>query len=400
MDVQLHAGPCEDLSAFNVFTKNLILENVRLTNYGTDDLGALAPDENAKVDETGDISAEEIYEIMQLNLTRRGDAIVDVEVVDVVRCDMISCGECQTQSDGCEKWYALAGAIPASPGTVPEIYFSLDSGKTWDNDDVDSCANIADALACLGKYVVVVSNADAAHHYALKSEFDDGSDPTFTQITAGYVAAGPPNDISSNGMFAFVVGDAGYIYALPDATGGVTVLDAGVATSSNLNAVDILSEEIAVAVGDLGAIVYTEDGITWQSVVNSPVGLGANYLCVDVKSADEWWIGSDDGRLFYTLDRGLHWTESAFPGAATEVNAIEFSTKSIGYLAIKVGGSGRLLRTFNGGYDWITLPEGVGVIPAQHGLNAIATCPYDPDIVVAVGLATDDSDGIIIVGDN
>ena len=62
--------------------------------------------------------------------------------------------------------------------------------------------------------------------------------------------------------------------------------------------------------------------------------------------------------------------------------------------------AGRLLRTYDGGYSWIVLPEATGVIPANDRLNAIATCPIDANIVVGVGLADLTADGIIVVGED
>jgi hypothetical protein len=58
----------------------------------------------------------------------------------------------------------------------------------------------------------------------------------------------------------------------------------------------------------------------------------------------------------------------------------------------------RVLRSTNAGFDWVVMPEGSGVLPANDRINALAVCPDNPDIVVGVGLADDASDGFIIVG--
>lgn len=399
MDVQLHMGPCHNLGYFNEFSKNIVLEDVGIGTYSTDDLGALGPDENSAINETGDITASKMYEVVPLVLEERGAALVTVELIDVIRGDKISCEECEYTSEGCERWYAVSSALPASPGTVPEVVYSLDKGLTWADHDVDSLTAIADALAWLGDYIVVVSNADAAHHYALKSEFDEGLDPAFTRVPTGYVVSGEPNDIWSLMTYAFIVGDAGYVYGLDDATGGVTVLDAGIATGFNLNAVHALTTEFAVAVGDNGAVIYTTNGVTWQAATG--LGMGRTLECVWMKSENEWWIGDAQGRLMYTLDQGVSYTEKTFPGSGSgRIDDIQFPTDSVGFLAhTTAADAGRLLRSYNGGYDWVILPEGAGTIPTNDRINAIATCPIDANIVVGVGLGTS-PDGFIVVGED
>jgi hypothetical protein len=59
---------------------------------------------------------------------------------------------------------------------------------------------------------------------------------------------------------------------------------------------------------------------------------------------------------------------------------------------------GRILRSSNGGYDWVVAPEGVGTLPASDRINALAACGDNPDVVVGVGLGDDASDGFLILG--
>ena len=94
LDVQINFGACTDPSAYNTFNKKLILEDASLTNWGTEDLGALASDERAKVDESVDVSARDGYEIVQVTLGEKAGSIVTTELVDAVICDTASCGDC------------------------------------------------------------------------------------------------------------------------------------------------------------------------------------------------------------------------------------------------------------------------------------------------------------------
>src|SRR3990172_11424576 len=220
------------------------------------------------------MSAEEVYEILPLTFQRQADAYLTNEVVDVVYGDNASCGECETESDGCQALFALTKAAGGSPSTSADIVFTLNAGGAWYAHDVDTLAAAEEpsALDVVGDYVVVVSQATLSLHYALKSEFTSYTDPAFTEVATGFVAGKGPNDIFSTGRQAFIVGEGGYVYETTDPTAGVTVLDAGSATIDDLNRVHALTSQNAVAVGNSGAVIYTENGLNWGAATTRPVG--------------------------------------------------------------------------------------------------------------------------------
>jgi photosystem II stability/assembly factor-like uncharacterized protein len=405
VDVQINLGECTDPSDWNRFAKKVVLEDAFLTSWESEDLGALGSDEQAKVDESADISARDIYELVEVSWAERGGDIVTNELVDNVICDTPSCGDCESESDGCERMFALSTAAGGSPSTPPDVVFSLDSGVTWQAHDIDSmnATDAPDEIDCLGVYLVVVSEDSASLHYALLSEHDGTTDPDWTEVTAGFVAGGAPRAISSDpsGRTAFIVGAGGYIYSTQDPTAGVTVLDAGVAHPLGVyNAVDALSETFAVAVGNAGIIARTENGTTWSAVATTPVGVGINLNTVAVKSSSEWLIGTSDGNLYYTNDSGVTWTVKAFnQSGAGVVRHIEIVNDTVMYMAHDTAAPlGRILRSTNGGYDWVVVPEGVGSLPANDRVNAVAGCTHNPDISFGVGLADNATDGFLVVG--
>lgn len=400
-DVQLHTGACQDPSAFNEYDKVLILEGAYLTNYATEDLGALASGDNAVINETSDISASDAYEVVPLAVANRTPVLVVNEVLDVVLCDNVSCGDCETESSGCNKIYAITTYASGSPATLADFVYSIDGGTTWYVHDLDTLTSEnPSAIECLGDYVVVVSNAANSISYALKSEMDGITDPTWTEVTTGFVTGGEPNDIWSTGSYAFIVGDNGYVYGTSDATTGVEVLDAGAVDPDNLRCVHGLSESFAVAGGDNGSILFAADGITWTASPSSPVGVGVTVNSIWAKSETEWWVGCSNGRLYYTLNQGVTWTEKAFSGSgAGVVYDIVFSTNSVGYLShSSATPKGRILRTIDGGQSWKLVPEKTGTMPANDRINAIAYCNADANFFAGVGLADDATDGFIVVG--
>lgn len=401
-DVQIHFGDCEDPSDFNNFSKAIVLEEAFLTNVSTDELGSLDSGGQAAINESADLAAASWYEVLPLKFSERAGSVVTTELVDVVFADKVGCGECEDEGDGCEKIYATTVTAAGSPGTPADCVYSLDNGVTWYAEDVDGLStNDADAIAVVGDYVAIFSNAAEALYYLLKSDLDGtGAEGTWTEVTTGFVASSGPNDAWSVGTKAFIVGDGGYVYSTEDVTAGVTVLDAGVATASNLAAVHALSKTQAIAVGASGAVIYTYDGLTWSAAPSSPgaIALGTCWM----KSKKEWWVGGASGSLYYTTDAGISWTQKAFSGSgAGTVHDIAFATNSVAYLSHATATpAGRILRSYDGGYSWIVLPEGSGSIPANDQVNALATCSNDPNIVIGVGLADDGSDGFVVKAQN
>lgn len=405
-DWHINIGTCKDVSLPNTFDKKLIFDTAKITNYETDPLGTLSSDGRAEVNETADLSGRLWYEVLKLGFAERAGDLVTNEVIDVVICDQKGCGDCDDPSDGCQKIFALTIAAGGSPSTPADIVYSLDKGANWYAIDIDTLgvAENPTGLACLGDYLVVVSNDSASLHYALLSEFTTTPAVTWTEVTTGFVTGGEPNDIWSVGNTAFIVGDAGYVYKCTDPTSGVTVLDAGVAVADNLQAVHAISDEFFVAVGNAGSVVKSENGSTVAEVTPRPVGVGTVLNCVWVKNnnSKEWFIGSNAGNLYYTVDNGVTYTTKAFTGSGSgQVRDIAFATKQVGYLSHSTTTpAGRLFRTYDGGNTWVQLPETSGNLPANDYFGAIAACEDDANFIVAGGLGDNASDGIIVVGED
>lgn len=401
-DVQVHFGECRDPRDFNAgWDKVLLLERSRISTWGTDgDLGALEPGERSAVNEAVTFTGEDLYEVKRMVYATKAGTSITQEVVDVVICDAATCGSCGLPSDGCKVIFAISLATGASPGASPIVIYSSDGGLTWATDWINSFSPTEDpdAAACVGGNLVIVSNDADSLSYAPIADIVAGI-AVFVEVITGFAVGGPPNAIKSVGpTFTWIVGDAGYIYFTEDPTSGVTVQDAGVATSEDLSDVDAINELNAVAVGANNAVVYTASGgQTWASIVGPAPAVVLN--CVHMVNEDVWFIGTAGGKLFYTIDAGVHWVEKTFPGSgAGSVTDIEFSTPSVGYMTHNTAGLvGRILRTINGGFSWYVAPEGTGTIPTNQKLNAVAVCP-NPNIVYAGGVTVVAGDGILISG--
>ena len=399
-DAHIIFGTCTNPSDANSFEKRIILKNSSTTTYSTDDLGALGSDENAVINETSSLSIREFYEVLPLGFAVRGGDIVNVEVLDVIVADTASCGDCEDESDGCQKIYAITvtGAL-GSPTTTADIVYSLDKGATWVAADIDTLGASDDpsALAALSDYIVIVANSTDSIHYVDKSDLDGSTTPAFTEVSTGVVAAGSPNAISQGGSTLWVAGDSGYIYKTTDPTAGLTVVDAGVATSENLSCIDALSDTVIVAGGANGAIIKSTNGTTFQTVTVPEAATINTVLVID---ENYWFAGTATGNLYYTLNGGTTWTTKTFTGSGSGV-VLDIVAGAGGILFMShqtATTSGRILQSFDNGYSWIVLPQDSSTLPANDKLNALAACSDDPNFVVGVGLADDATDGFIIVG--
>lgn len=399
--LHIHMGMCSDPKDFNRgWQKAAILEKARVTSYGTEDLGALEPSERAIVNEEVPFTGEDYYEVKPLVMSSQAATQVVQEVMDIVICDSKNCGFCGIPSDGCSIVFALTATAHGSPGLSAEIIFTENGGGTWDDTNITTLAANEDpiALACVGIYLVVISDESNSLHYAETADILNGAE-TWAEVATGFVVGGEPKAIFSLGpSYTWIVGAGGYVYFTSDVTGGVTVKSAGSVVTQQLNAINGTDILKLVAVGNSNTVIYSLDGgNTWQSVTGPAVGVNLNT--VFMRTETEWWVGTAGGQLWYTRDSGVSWTQKTFSGSgAGSVRDIVFVTPSVGYMAHSTATpAGRIFRTINGGYDWYALPEGTGTIPANDYVSALAVCE-DANIIYGAGLADNGIDGFIVKG--
>ncbi len=405
--ITLHMGQCADPQDFDSGWDLMeAWDEALISSIDVDQLGALQEGDENLVSEDPSISAPEPYQIKPLNFAERAGTQVQNEVIAVSVCDAVSCGDCEDPSQGDRTVLATQLSSGGSPGLLAEVVYSEDAGGTWLDTLIDTLAanEEPDDATCVGTQYVVVSEDSLSHHYAPVADILDAAE-TWTEVTGGYNALGGPRAIFSlSARETWVVGAAGFIYLMTDPTAAVTVQDAGIATSEDLNDVHAFNSNVVVAVGENNAVVYTTDGgTTWQLVVGPSVGVVLNTVWV--RSEREWLIGDAGGQFWYTLDQGVNWTEKSFSGSgAGEVREIVFRTPRVGYMSHDTAvPAGRIFRTVNGGFTWYILPEKIGSIPANDRINALAVPHGAPPIfganqIYGGGLADNATDGILVAG--
>ena len=382
--LQVHMGQCENPQDFpRGWEKTLILENASINSYGTEDLGALGPDENAPVNEEVPFVGTDIYEVVRLTFAEMATTLVSAPISSVYVCDSAQCGACGVASDGCQVVLALQAAVPGSPGPGSGVLYTTNGGGTW--AAVPGPAGVVvDKLYCSGDLAVVLSDADDAMFFTDLSDLTIGV-VNWTRVDTGFVTGqGPLAAWSLGANETWIVGTGGAIYFSSDPGAGVE-LNNNSATSNDLNDVHATDSLNVVAVGAANTVVATANGgISWSSVVGPAPG--AVLTSVWMRSPQEWLVGTATGHLYYTINGGATWTEKSFTGAGSgSVGDIVFATPSVGYVShVGSTGAGRVLRTIDGGFSWYVLPEGAGTIPANTGIDVLAVCD-DPNILYAGG---------------
>jgi photosystem II stability/assembly factor-like uncharacterized protein len=396
-DLQVHMGQCQNPSDFNGgWDKILVLEQARISNYTTSDLGAIEPGDNAVVNEEVTWQGQLVYEIGKLTATEVGSSTITRQVIAVAVCDQAGCGGvCGTGSDGCQKVFMVTLAAGGSAGLSADVIWSADGFSTSTLIHVTTLGltESPDDAACVGDNLVIVSGGTGASdslHYASIADILAGTQ-TWTEVDTGITASKGPQALWSLGPNeTWFAGAGGYIYFSDDPTSGVTAQDEGVATTQDLNDIHMLDSTHGVAVGASNAVVRTVDGSTWGAITGPAVGVALN--AVWMKSEDVWLVGTAGGALYYTADAGSTWTALGFSGSgAGTVTDIYFVNQAVGYMAHTTAAPvGRLFRTIDGGNSWYLLPEN-GSMPDNDGINSIKACSVNT--VFAGGLGGGGTDG-------
>lgn len=395
-DLQVHFGQCQNPQDFaNGWSKILVLEQARISDYGTADLGALEPNDNAAVNENVTWQGERLYEIGRMSATEIASATVTREVIAVSVCDQAGCGGvCGSSSDGCQNVFMVTTSGGGSPGLAADVIWSSDGMATSTTIHITTMAltDTPSDSVCVGDNLVVLTDTSTreALHYADITDIIAGIQ-TWTRVTTGFVSAkGPSAGWSVGPNETWFAGKGGYIYFTDDPTSGVTVQSAGSATTQDLNDIHMFNSTHGVAVGASNAVIHTTDGTTWGSVTGPAVGVALN--AVWMKSEDTWFIGTAGGALYRTNDAGVSWTSVGFSGSgAGAIADIYFVNDAVGYMAHATATPvGRLLRTIDGGKTWQIGPE-EGSMPTNNRMNSVKACSVNT--VFGGGLASNGTDG-------
>lgn len=359
--------------------------------------GAYGRDETNVSGENMDMTFENFWEVFLLSSDKILNAYTTREVKTVDICDEGNCGDCET----CQRLLATMVGTGATPGTQPTLIYSDDGGVTASTETIDTMFSTEepDDAQCIGGDLVVITHDGNEIHYRNVDELFKGLGE-WHQVDTGFVAGGNPNKMYSvDPRHTWIVGDGGYIYFSKNPRAGVSVLDAGVLTTQNLNYVHAFDSENVLVVGNSNVVLYSGNGgDTWRTVTGPAVGenLGICWMW----DANTWFVGTGaggSGVLYKTKDGGYTWDTVDIPVAANRFDEIIFASEMEGFIACRVGGNAKILRTLTGGYEWWESPDSTkGSLELIDYVNDLAVCSFFENKLFAAGLADDGSAGVII----
>lgn len=400
------AGKCKDLSDFvSGWTDYVAIYSGAIV---TDkDLGArTAWDSDEQIEDALTLQLADFYPIGALAFGEAAAEQIDRELIDVVYGGSEQCGDCGPLDDGTKRIYAVTKSSGAgSPGLPAEIVYTTDGGATHREAVITGIGATADpaAIDIVGDKLVVLVPSELAYYWATINA-ETGVPGVFTKVTTGFVAAKAPNDFYvASPREVYFVGDGGYVYKSTNITAGVSVINAGTATASDLLRVDGVDETI-VATGESSVVIKSLNrGQTFALTTTLPSLVLTNIQAVEVMDSRFFYVGTGTGRLVYTLNGGETWVEQSFSGAGTgQVRDINFATGEVGYFVHDVASVARLFATWNGGADWTNGPPRILNLPTFTRANRIAVPTVHPSIaannVALAGLSGGGTDGILLYG--
>ena len=371
----------------------------RIGTHAFDNFGAWGRDEDKETDEKVDMTAENYYEYLYMNQEAVGGTVTVRPIYTMHVYDGGQCEQCPDPS----AWVmcTMAGSS-ATPGTQPMILFAKDSGYTWSQQTINqlfSNEDVADG-DCVGGDLVLVSNTGNVLLWTDINMLYMGQQNTWQRVANGFVKnKGPRAMWNVDARHIWMVGDGGYVYFCQNYKVGVTVQDAGVATTSNLRAVHARDTVNAIAVGDNNTLIHTENGgDSWEALTGPATGinLGACWMW-DNKT---WFVGEGaggNGNLWLTTDGGYTWSKVGLPATYLRIDQIKFISEAEGYMLARSGGQSYVLRTITAGNEWIVTPQGRTGIPVANSVlsDVDIVSPYS-NIAFAVGTNKAGTGGVII----
>lgn len=399
VDIFALSGQCGNPQDFTEGgEKWLFFPDGRISSHAYENMGAYGRDENNPTNESVDMTAEDYWELLNMGQERIGS---DVTAREIYTVDVYTGNECENCPDKCDRILAVMAGANATPGTQPILLYSDDGGEVFSQQTIDtlfSNEDVPDAEIVGGDFVIITNAGNELHYTNIELLFDGSN--SWSQSDSGFVVGHGPNAIrSADARHTWIVGDGGYIYFAKNIKTGVTVQDAGAATTQNLNAVDAYGNEHVLAVGDSNAVIYTENGgVSWKSVTGPAVGVSLG--AVWVWDEETWLVGEGaggNGKLWLTANNGRTWSEVSLPNTYDRIYKILFVSEAEGYISASAGGQSYVLRTITAGNEWVVLPQGKRAVAVDNTyLVDLAVCDKTENTAFAAGLAADGSAGTIL----
>jgi photosystem II stability/assembly factor-like uncharacterized protein len=333
--------PMQDCGRPNEFIPNdrgliytdVIITGTTRTNTVTRNVDGGAVGEMSK---TFAWSAEEVLEWHDTVGTRRTTALVE-DINDVVFCNDQACqGICGPAEAICTDGVTV---FDAGAAATADVQFTTDGGVTWTTGAVDPFAadEHISTVVCfpsdgVGTIRVIVGRGSTDAGNPAEIGYTEDSGATWTAVNVG---ATNGELMPWNGcLFAWDRwnlwactdtggGAAGNIYVSRD--GGATWALQLTGAGDALNCVRFSSVDVGLCVGDTNEMHFTDDsGAHWTAITGPAAQAAVDALTCAVIDENRWYVGYDDGELWYTGDGGTNWSQITLgiPASGHTISAI------------------------------------------------------------------------------
>lgn len=378
--------------------KWLYFPDGRISQHSMENVGAWGRDENNPANEMVDMTAQEYIEYLKERMEQIGSSVTVREIATV---DWYLGDSCESCPDPCDRLLMTMIGASATPGTQPILLYSADKGQTWSQQTISTLFSneaIADGIVMGTSFLIISPTANEIHWTNADKIWTNEN--TWNQVGTGFVVGKSPRSMSSaSPRHLWIVGDGGYVYFASNFKTGVTVQDAGVATTQHLKSVCAFSNESVLAVGESNAVIFTRNGLSWETITGPAIGvnLGSCWMWDELT----WFVGEGaggTGKLWLTVNGGKTWTQVALPATYLRIDKIKFISEAEGYLIARDGSQEYILRTITAGNEWQVLPQGKSGTPTDNAwLNDLDVCNKYNNSVAAAGVAPNGTAGIAIL---
>ncbi|HUD74995.1 MAG TPA: hypothetical protein VMQ76_07970 [Terracidiphilus sp.] len=405
-------GACKDLSDYIAgWTDYVMVYSTALVD-GPKDLGNRTGfDKDETIIDSIPLKLADAYPIGAMSFGDNAQTIITLEVIDAVYGSIEQCGACQPPDDGTKRIYAITKSTGSTPGTAPRLIYSVDGGVNWVQAAITGIGDIEDPVSVdmVGNNIMVTTRtaggATTGGYYYAPLNYFTGVPGTWTKVTAGFVSGWQPYDVFVlSPREIFFSADGGTIYKSTDITAGVDwSLQPGTVVNTALLRIHGQDETI-VAVGGSGTVVVSYNrGKNWGTAISAPVvaTLGAVWVVDD----NLWWVGTNSGTLWYTLNTGNSWTQKRFSGDSAGVvrDIVGVNNEVLFFSHDTATPTGRIFSTWNGGRDWTNINPRINNIPTSYRFNRLKVPVVDntgisANTLVAAGLSGGGTDGVLLQG--
>lgn len=395
-------GDCDSPDDFNEWISKIIVNTAFLTNITFPLFNPFTGGEEAVGNITGSITALGISRFMPMNFEEVADTALLADVLDGFFGANVSCGNCPGgQDDGSKTFYSLQISDAASPGLAAQIVYTRDDFSTFVARNIQSLGvQSAKRIIKMGRYIVVFSAASNSHHILSFTNLHAGNTAAWVEVTGGYVATNTVNDVYSlSSNLAFISAENGYVYRVTNPTQSVQVETDGSLTSDDLDCIDGSGAVIGSG-GENGAFIISKNkGLSWASkpVTVDAVTITKNFISIGFLDPYKWFLGCDDGTVYYTEDQGETYTLfNDLPNTITSVTSIEFVDSMVGYLTAVDSAAGAVVyRTDTMGNVWSNEVPYIDGVPAATTYNFAKGWGYNKTVLGGVNAS---ADGVLAVG--